>query len=86
MTMRVFELAKYFPSEERYALTDQIRSLRLGGALHANKIPSLNSVSFRPFAPLALSPLFAVTPIQTRCAGSPSGRTGVDNALPRKCR
>lgn len=25
MTMRVFEPAKYFPSEERYALTDQIR-------------------------------------------------------------
>ena len=25
LVMRVFELAKYFPSEERYALTDQIR-------------------------------------------------------------
>jgi four helix bundle protein len=25
VTMRVFEPAKYFPSEERYALTDQIR-------------------------------------------------------------
>jgi four helix bundle protein len=23
--MRVFELAKHFPNEERYALTDQIR-------------------------------------------------------------
>ena len=25
LVMRVFELAKHFPSEERYALTDQIR-------------------------------------------------------------
>ena len=61
LVMRIFELAKDFPGEERYALTDQVR--RSSRSVCANRIPSLKSMPIRVFAHTPLRP-HAVTRIR----------------------